>query len=375
MKSLTAAMTAILMIAGGLKYFGSGSEAGSLQLSGVVAANEVIVAAKIEGRIQRLHVTEGSWVERDQLVAELDREELEAERRRQEAAVQQTAARLDQVKAQLGLERGRVVSQLSGATAQLHLAQSQREEAQAEIAQLQKDARRAAELVKLGLVPNQEAERVQTALLVAEARARTLDDRVRVARAERELAEVNERQVTVTTQEVEQIRAQLEQAKAQLAQTATRLGYAAVTAPLSGLVSTRVARQGEVILPGEPIVTIVDVDEVWVRVQVEESYMNRVVMGQVLPVRLATGETLEGKVIFIAPEAEFATQRDVNRAKRDIRTFGIKVALENPRRRLHPGMTAHVALPETRPAPAEAATPARSATRGEDVEPPAARGR
>jgi hypothetical protein len=50
-------------------------------------------------------------------------------------------------------------------------------------------------------------------------------------------------------------------------------------------------------------------------------------------------------VTFISPEAEFATQRDVNRIKRDVRTFGFKVRVDNPDRKVHPGMTAYVFLP------------------------------
>jgi multidrug resistance efflux pump len=358
MKIPATVITLIAILTGGLTYFGfRGREPGTLRLSGVVTANEVIVAAKIEGRIQRLHVNEGSWVEAGQLIAELDSEELQSERQRQAAVVQQTTARLGQSRDQLSLDEGRVRSQLSGARAQLQHAQSQREEGQAEIEQLQKDFKRTSELVSQGLLAKQDAEKVETALRVAEARAKALDDRVRVAQAELELSLVNERQVTVTRGEVQQIGAQLDQARAQLAQTGTRLGYAEVRAPLKGMVSTRVARQGEVIRLGDPIVTIVDVDDVWVRVQVEETYVNRVVIGQTLPVSLVTGETIEGKVIFVAPEAEFATQRDVNRAKRDIRTFGIKVALANAERRLHPGMTAHVLLSDAVPTVTERESP------------------
>src|SRR6185295_7907573 len=104
-------------------------------------------------------------------------------------------------------------------------------------------------------------------------------------------------------------RAQLDQAKAQLVQSSARLGYTEVRSPLSGVVSLRVARQGEVIRQGDPIVTIIDLDDVWVRAEVEESYMNRVVVGQVVPVRLASGEEMQGRVSFVAPESDFATQR------------------------------------------------------------------
>ena len=69
-------------------------------------------------------------------------------------------------------------------------------------------------------------------------------------------------------------------------------------------------------------------------------------------VELASGKRLVGPVTFIEPEAGFATQRDVSRVKRDIRTFGLKVALENPDRRAHHGMTAYVLLPGEQASPA-----------------------
>jgi multidrug resistance efflux pump len=357
MKSLSVVISLLLLV-GGFTYFQSRfQDSGSLRLSGVVSANEVIVAAKIDGRITRLHVSEGSRVAQNDLIAELGREEIEPDQQRQQAAVQQQEAKLSQSREQLRLDRDRARTQLAGAQAQLQLAQSQREEARAELGQLQRDFERSVGLVKQGLLPRQEAEKVETSLRVAEARIRSLDDRVRVAQAELELSRANERQVAVTVQEVEQIRAQLDQAKAQLTQITARLGYTEVRSPLSGVVSLRVARQGEVIRQGEPIVTIIDLDDVWVRAEVEESYVNRVVVGQVLPVRLASGDELQGRVSFIAPETEFATQRDVNRTKRDIKTFGIKVALANAEHRLHSGMTAYVVLPASAPAPV--ALPAR----------------
>jgi multidrug resistance efflux pump len=349
MKSLSVVVSLIVLV-GGFTYFHSRlRDSGALRLSGVVAANEVIVAAKIDGRITRLHVSEGSVVAQNDLIAELGREEIEPDRERQQAAVQQQEAKLSQSREQLRLDRDRARTQLAGAQAQLQLAQSQREESKAELAQQQRDYERSRELVKQGLMPRQDAEKVETSLRVIEARIRSLDDRVRVAQADLELARANERQVAVSAQEVEQIRAQLDQAKAQLVQITARLGYTEVRAPLSGMVSLRVARQGEVIRQGDPIVTIIDLDDVWVRAEIEESYMNRVVVGQVLPVRLASGEEMQGQVSFIAPETEFATQRDVNRTKRDIKTFGIKVALNNPEHRLHSGMTAYVMLPAGAP--------------------------
>jgi HlyD family secretion protein len=110
-------------------------------------------------------------------------------------------------------------------------------------------------------------------------------------------------------------------------------------------VSVRAARQGEVLQTGEPIVTILDVDHLWVQADLEESYIDSVQLNQHLRVRLPSGRIIEGPVIFKGVESDFATQRDVSRTKRDIKTFSIKIAVPNLERRLMTGMTATVLLP------------------------------
>jgi HlyD family secretion protein len=139
--------------------------------------------------------------------------------------------------------------------------------------------------------------------------------------------------------------AQLEQARASAAEVSAQLGYTKIYAPIDGIVSVRVAKQGEVVAQGSPIVVVVDVDHLWVRADVEETYIASIVVGQKLRVQLPSGEVTEGPVIFRGVENDFATQRDVSRTKRDIKTFAIKVSIPNPERRLFTGMTATVLLP------------------------------
>jgi HlyD family secretion protein len=68
-------------------------------------------------------------------------------------------------------------------------------------------------------------------------------------------------------------------------------------------------------------------------------------LNQKINVQLPSGNILEGTVIFKGVESNFATQRDVSRTKRDIKTFEIKVAVPNAGRTLMSGMTATVLLP------------------------------
>jgi HlyD family secretion protein len=98
-------------------------------------------------------------------------------------------------------------------------------------------------------------------------------------------------------------------------------------------------------MPGQPVVTLVNPDDLWVRANVEETYIDRVRVGDKLKVRLPSGDVREGTVFYRGVEAAFATQRDVSRTKRDIKTFEIRLRLDNSDRRLAVGMTAYVELP------------------------------
>jgi HlyD family secretion protein len=316
-----------------------------LRLSGMLAANEVVVAAQTGGRIERLAVAEGAWVAAGDLVARLGREELDAERRNQAALIQQLSARLRQTRELVMLEDDRGRGRVASAEAQVRAAKSQQAEASAALEQLRNDQERAQRLFDGGLVSRQEVERITTDVRVGEARLRSLGDELARAEADLALARAGERQKTVAQRDVEQTQGQIEQARAALAQVAARLGYADVRAPLPGLVSLRVAREGEVVRMGDPIVTIVDLDDVWMRAAIDETQAHRVATGDVLDVELASGGRVRGHVTLVEPEAHFATQRDVSRARRDVRTFGVKVALPNPERRLHPGMTAWLHVP------------------------------
>jgi HlyD family secretion protein len=89
-------------------------------------------------------------------------------------------------------------------------------------------------------------------------------------------------------------------------------------------------------------VTIVDLNDTWVRAAIPETYGEKVAIGDVLPVRLPSGSVVQGRVIFKAVEGDYATQRDVSRTKRDIKTIALKLQIDNSLQKLVPGMTAEV---------------------------------
>ena len=123
-----------------------------------------------------------------------------------------------------------------------------------------------------------------------------------------------------------------------------RLGYTEIRAPANGIVDVRAALQGEVVNPGQGIVTLINPDDLWVRIDVEEGYIDRLRLGDRMKVRLPSGAGREGIVFFRGVDADYATQRDVSRTKRDIKTFEIRLRCDNRDRALAVGMTAYVSL-------------------------------
>jgi len=89
-------------------------------------------------------------------------------------------------------------------------------------------------------------------------------------------------------------------------------------------------------------VTIVDFTDTWVRAAIPETNADHIGIGDTLRVRLPGGTITSGKVFYKSAEADFATQRDVSRRKRDIKTIVLKVRLDDPKGAYVPGMTADV---------------------------------
>ena len=134
-------------------------------------------------------------------------------------------------------------------------------------------------------------------------------------------------------------------AAAQKTKADVRLRYTEIHAPIDGIVDVRAVRPGEIVTPGQPVVTLINPDDLWVRADVEETYVDRVRVGDKMRVRLPSGEERDGTVFYRGVDASFATQRDVSRTKRDIKTFEVRLRVDNRDRRLAVGMTAYVLLP------------------------------
>src|ERR1700689_696918 len=332
----------IIFTIAAIYYFFSVDHSSDLVLIGTVDANQVIVSAQVEGRLQKLLVDEGTPVKAGDLIAVLDPSELQTQ---EAAAAANIASMQNKVSEMQHTEKstsGSTSSDVANAQAKLSSAKAQLLQAKATLDRTASDSHRTIELAKVGVASDQDRVQAETNLQAAQATVQAQQELVKAAEADLTSAIARTQQANAAKSTVQSTEADLKNAIAQKNQAAVRLGYTNVYAPVAGTVSVRAARQGEVVNIGAPIVTIVDLNDPWVRAAIPETYADHIGYGAGMRGRLPGGMITSGKLFFKGVEGDFATQRDVSRRKRDIRTIVLKVRLDNPKGAFVPGMTAEV---------------------------------
>jgi multidrug resistance efflux pump len=319
-----------------------------LQLIGTVDANEVVVSAKIPGRIQTLTVDEGQDVKAGQLIAMIESDDLQAARKAAEATAASQKWKLGETVETELQDRGETGNAAVNAEAQVRAAQASLAQAEANYDHQKADTSRTVALAKQGIMSEQASDEAATSLQAAKAAVDTARENVAAAEASLRQARAHELLTAVAGRTVNETRDEAQNARALADQAKIELGYAQVFAPVSGKVNVRAARQGEVVTVGAPIVTIMDLTQTWVYAPLPETQADAVQLGDSLRVVMPSGATLQGKVINKSAEADFATQRDVGARKRDIKTVQLKLLIDNPGERFVPGMIAEVYIPKNK---------------------------
>jgi len=160
------------------------------------------------------------------------------------------------------------------------------------------------------------------------------------ARASVRLAEANRVDLRRKEQELGARRADIDRSKAQLAMTQAQIGDTEVFSPVDGVVLVKSTEVGEVVAAGATVVTIGDLDHPWLRAYINERDLERVKLGAT--VRLKTdsrsGKEYQGRITFIASEAEFTPKQIQTQEERVKLVYRIKVEVDNPRHELKSNM-------------------------------------
>lgn len=303
------------------RLFRRTQETNTLRLSGNIEAHESVVGFKVQGRIIELPVQEGQWVDASTLLARLDGDDY-----RRQVGLDEAALRVQRAQLALGLAGTR--------RQELEAMQQSLNDAKADLAQKNLDYDRAETLFREQVGSQQERDQADTNLKRAQATYRRAQEMYDEAR------EGTRREQLVVD------RASVLQAEEKLQASKLNVEYTVLRAPLSGVVVVRDAELGEVVAPNTPVVTIADLDHVWLRAYVNETDLGRVRWGQEVTVRTDTfpGKSYRGHISFISDKAEFTPKSVQTFKERVTLVYRIKIDVENPNHELKPGMPADAAI-------------------------------
>lgn len=344
--------------------------AGVIAVSGRIEGDDAAVAAKTAGRIREITVREGDQVEAGQVIAVLDDEQVRAREQQAEAAVRQAEARVRLAQHQItvldeqlrqsrfGVEQSRddARGRVSEAEGRLAAAEAQLAQAEAAWAQARWDREAFARLFQRELIAEQEARRAQNneeaqAAVVAAARRQVEAARGGLVAAQANLVNpaIRSSQVAAVQGQILQAQADIaaaqaeaERARAQLVEARANRNDLRVIAPFSGTVATRTAEPGEVVSAGTPIVTLLNLSEVYLRAFVPEGQIGRVRLGQPARVYLdsATTKPIDAYVLRVDPQASFTPENTYFREDRVKQVVGVKLRLRGAVGFAKPGMPA-----------------------------------
>ena len=308
------AITVLVLAGAGYALWRSGvwsdwnarADGDAIVLSGNIEAHQSVLSVKgIQSRIVTLPFDEGQSVRQGTVLATLDSADLQQQ--------------VEVANASVALQR----AQHDAQQANLLAARRQLDADRAALAQRQRDWQRASQLHTQGFVATAAVDNAQTALTEAQA-----------ALARDQALE----QVAVRNLAVGQ--AGIHSAQQSLALSRITQGYATLTAPFDGVILVRQAERGEVVAPGTPVLTLADLDHVWMRAYLNETDLGRTKLGQVASISSDSlaQRKLSGRVSFIASEAEYTPKSVETHAERVTRVYRIKIDLDNPDHLLLPGM-------------------------------------
>jgi membrane fusion protein YbhG len=302
-------------------YLWRSAQPNTLVLSGNIEAHESLLSFQVSGRIGDLPVEEGKWLEQDAIVARLDDSDY-----RQQVANNDAVLKVAEAQLALAVAGPRAEKIEADRLAMLNL--------KAQVEQSRVDYGRIETLYRNNAASRQERDQAETGFKRADAAYKQALEVYLEAKAG-----TRKEDLAIARARVNEARQALEYARIQLTHTILR-------APFAGVVLVRQSELGEVVTPGTPVITLGDLDHVWMRAYVPETEIGRLHWDQSATVRTDSfrGKSYHGRVSFISDQAEFTPKSVETHQERVTLVYRIKVDVDNPGHELKPGMPADVEI-------------------------------
>ena len=371
----------VLLVLGGIgyfvwsKYFRVQADPNRIEVAGRIEGDDATLASKVAGRIREIKVREGDTVKAGDVIAVLDDDQIRAREQQAQAAVEQAQARLQRANQQIAIFNEQIKGSVMGeqqskADAEGRVSQAEAQVAAAEAALAQAEANhkfakwdeeKYTSLRETGDVPERQMQQARTTAAAQAEIVRAAKKQVEAARGGVRAAlamlknpVIRSSQTATIRQQVAQANSDIEGATADLARAKAQLEEAQATrrdlqivAPFDGTVQTRLVEPGEVIAPGAPVITLIDLQQVYLRGFVPEGKIGNVKIGQKARVWLDSNTPgtkqrieIEAEVSRIDPQASFTPENTYFRDDRIKQVFGVKLILKSGFKQAKPGMPA-----------------------------------
>src|ERR1700739_311138 len=289
-------------------------------VQGEVDATRLDIAARVDGRVKEIPVERGQNVPAGAVLVRIDNPE--------------TVAKLEQMRAAKTVAEAQLANVLAGTRVETIAAKkAELERAQAALVLAQKTFDRTKTLTDQGNAPQARLDQVTDTLHENE-------------RAVDQAKSAYEQAVNGYTKEERAIsRANVEKAEADIQSVQSIIDQLVVYAPIASQVYQRDVEPGEYVSPGVPLVTLIDLADVWIHFDLREDLVKSLKVGDRFDVRIpALDDRLVAvEVKLIATKGEYASWR-ATRASGDfdLRTFSIRAYPVQPVSELRPGMSAYL---------------------------------
>ncbi len=309
-----------LAVLGGLSCAGNAAK-DIISASGTIETVEVHVASKVSGELLELAVEEGTRVKTGDKLAVVDHATLDIQLRQAEAGVRLAEA-----------QRALLVK---GARSEdIRQAEEVYRQAQAALNVAEDDARRMRELVRTGSVTPKQREDAEARLTIATAQQSAGAEALKKTRT------------LARPEEIQAAEARLAQAVGAVDLLKKTISDCTIMAPAGGIVTHKAVEPGELVTPGATIVTLAELDSVYVMIYVTENELGRIRLGGPAEITIDSfsDKVFEGRITYISPQAEFTPKNVQTKQDRVKLVFGVKVEIENREGLLKPGLPADAVI-------------------------------
>jgi HlyD family secretion protein len=352
-------LVAVAILAGTAFSAGWFRRDSSLQGSGTVEARDIRVGSKVGGRIDKVLVREGDSVQEGQVLITFDDKELQAALEQSQAAAEKARRgyrpeEIAEARAEAAEARAEYEQRKNGyrkediAAAQADLDRTAADEVRSRL-----DFQRYDALAQKDLVSKQQRDTAEANWKMALAQQQNarhkLDELQRGYRPE-EIAAAQARYeaTTATLQKFERgnRREDVDLAKAAYSYDEARFRERQVVAPAAATVEVLDVRPGDLIAPNTPVATLLERDQIYVRIYIPETEIGHVQLGQKAEVRVDSFQNtvFNGVIEQINQQAEFLPRNVQTREERVHQVFGVKVRIDDPSGRIRAGMAADIKL-------------------------------